>query len=121
MLHKKSVSVSKVNSICYKGSIKFSSTKTWNYLQNTLNIIFLEISRAKAKKPISKHFIDTYMDTGSLSEINIIQTSLTINARYVYIIFILFYFIFALSLFLSSLPFPALAKTLFSLSNNKFY
>ena len=37
-----------------KDSIKFNSTKTWNYLQNTLNINLLEISRAKALKLISK-------------------------------------------------------------------
>ena len=46
-----------------KESIKFNSTKTWNYLQNTLNINLLEISRAKALKLISKRFIETDMDT----------------------------------------------------------
>ena len=36
---KNCVSVNKVNTICYgKESIKFNSEKTWNYLQNTLNI-----------------------------------------------------------------------------------
>ena len=64
MLHKKCVSVNKVNIIWYgKESIKFSSTKTWNYLQNALNIDLLEISRAKAMKLISKRFIESYMDT----------------------------------------------------------
>ena len=47
--------------------------KTWNYLRDTLNIDLLEISRAKAKKLISEHFIETYMDSWSLSKINIFQ------------------------------------------------
>ena len=69
----KIVSVNKVNTVCYgKESIKFNSTKSCNYLQNTLNINLLEISRAKAIKLISKHFIETYKDTWSLSEIIII-------------------------------------------------
>ena len=62
------VSVSKVNTVCYgKEPIKFNSTKTWNYLQNTLNIDLLEISTAKAIKLISRRFIETFMDTWSLS------------------------------------------------------
>ena len=57
---KNCVSVSKVNTICCgKESIKFNSTKTCIYLQNTLNIDFLEISRTKS----SNHFIETHMDT----------------------------------------------------------
>ena len=58
------VSVNKVNSISYgKESIKFSFTNIWYYLQSTLNMDLWEISRAKAKKLIRKHFIETYMDS----------------------------------------------------------
>ena len=68
------VSINKVNTICYgKKSIKFNSAKTWNYLQNALNVQALEVPRAKAMKMIRKRFIETYMDTWSLSEINIIK------------------------------------------------
>ena len=69
---KNCVSVNEVNTICYsKESKKCNSSKTWNYLQNPFNIDLLEISRAKAIKLTNKCFLETFMDTWSLSEINI--------------------------------------------------
>ena len=96
---KKCVFFSKVN--YGKESIKFSPTKNLQLTRNTSNFDLFKIWRAKAKKLMGKHFIETHMDSSSTPEINIIQISMsTINSRYVLYI---------------TLSFFLLTKTLFSL------
>ena len=84
-----------------KESIKFSPTKNLQLTRNTSNFDLFKIWRAKAKKLMGKHFIETHMDSSSIPEINIIRISMsTVNSRYVLYI---------------TLSFFLLTKTLFSL------
>ena len=53
--------LAKVNSEMYqKNSVKYQSKKTWNNLQQTLDIDLLQENRVSTKKPISEYFFDSY-------------------------------------------------------------